>query len=63
MPIGKRPLEDDGWRTVTNEAGDEDLPPLQTTAGADSNRTIIAHTQSPDISFDQSLNPHGAPGA
>jgi len=53
--LGERPLEDDGWRT---DAADEDLPPLQTIVAADSSRTIIAHNQSPDIPFDQSINPY-----
>lgn len=56
--LGERPLEDDGWRSAATEAGDEDLPPLQTIVAADSSRTIIAHNQSPDIPFDQSINPY-----
>ncbi len=56
--LGERPLEDDGWRTADPEGDDEDLPPLQTIVAPDSSRTIIAHNQSPDIPFDQSLNPY-----
>jgi DNA repair photolyase len=56
--LGERPLEDDGWRSAATEAGDEDLPPLQTIVAPDSSRTIIAHNQSPDIPFDQSINPY-----
>lgn len=47
-------LIDDGW----NEAGDEPLPPLKTEVIRDSSRTIIAHNKSPDISFNQSINPY-----
>jgi DNA repair photolyase len=43
---------DDGW------APDEDLPPLRTTVTADATRTIIARNTSPDIGFDQSINPY-----
>jgi DNA repair photolyase len=44
---------DDGWR-------DEDLtpPPLRTEVIRDATRTIIARNKSPDISFDQSINPY-----
>jgi DNA repair photolyase len=46
---------DDGW-----PAGepDPDLPPLRTTVMADATRTIIARNDSPDIPFDQSINPY-----
>jgi DNA repair photolyase len=43
---------DDGWWR------EEDLPPLRTTVSEDSTRTIIAHNDSPDIPFDQSINPY-----
>src|SRR5579871_960276 len=44
---------DDGWR-------DTDLPPppLRTEVLLDASRTIIARNKSPDISFDQSINPY-----
>jgi DNA repair photolyase len=44
---------DDGWR-------DDDLtpPPLRTEVIRDATRTIIARNQSPDISFDRSINPY-----
>jgi DNA repair photolyase len=44
---------DDGWR-------DEDgtPPPLRTEVIRDATRTIIARNKSPDISFDQSINPY-----
>ena len=44
---------DDGWR------GDDDAPPpLRTEVIHDATRSIIAHNKSPDISFDQSINPY-----
>jgi DNA repair photolyase len=42
---------DDGWN-------DEELPPLRTQIAKDSTRTIIARNDSPDISFNQSINPY-----
>jgi DNA repair photolyase len=44
---------DDGWR-------DDDLapPPLRTEVIRDATRTIIARNNSPDVSFDQSINPY-----
>jgi DNA repair photolyase len=44
---------DDGWGGV-----DEPLPPLQTTVRPDPARTIISRNQSPDVGFDQSINPY-----
>ncbi len=44
---------DDGWGTV-----DEELPPLRTTLTVDTARTIISRNTSPDIPFDQSINPY-----
>ena len=55
--LGERPLEDDGWRGAAAEAED-DLPPLRTTVLEDSSRTVIARNQSPDVPFDQSINPY-----
>src|SRR5881392_3908371 len=49
-----RVLIDDGW----NEAEDEALPALKTEIIKDSTRTIIARNTSPDISFNQSINPY-----
>jgi DNA repair photolyase len=43
---------DDGWQ------GLDDLPPFKTTVTADSTRKIIARNDSPDISFDRSINPY-----
>lgn len=44
---------DDGWGTV-----EEDANRLETTLSIDKARTIITHNQSPDISFDRSINPY-----
>src|SRR5580658_3257566 len=49
-----RVLVDDGW----NSSPDDELPPLKTEVLRDSARTIITRNQSPDISFDQSINPY-----
>jgi DNA repair photolyase len=43
---------DDGWQ------GLDDLPPFKTTVTADATRKIIARNDSPDISFDRSINPY-----
>src|SRR5438046_3875806 len=43
---------DDGWQSL------EELPPFQTTVSVDSTRKIIARNDSPDISFDRSINPY-----
>ncbi len=46
-------LEDDGWGIL-----DEELPPFATTVTAEPARSIISRNKSPDISFDQSINPY-----
>ena len=43
---------DDGWR------GLEDLPPFKTTVTEERARKIITRNESPDISFDRSINPY-----
>ena len=43
---------DDGWQSL------DDLPPFQTTVAVDSARKIITRNDSPDISFDRSINPY-----
>src|SRR5499426_2350941 len=43
---------DDGWQSF------EELPPFKTTVTIDSTRKIITRNESPDISFDQSINPY-----
>jgi len=52
-----RVLIDDGWDDGWRE-GDEAPPPLRTEVIADASRTIITRNQSPDISFDRSINPY-----
>ncbi|HUI21612.1 MAG TPA: PA0069 family radical SAM protein [Methylocella sp.] len=44
--------ESDGWGLA------EDLPPLRTQVVHETSKTIIARNESPDISFDQSINPY-----
>lgn len=44
---------DDGWGGL-----EEPLPPLNTIVKPDPARTIISRNQSPDIGFDQSINPY-----
>src|SRR5262245_6619344 len=51
----EREAVDDGWSAGEPE---EDLPPLRTTVMIDATRTIIARNDSPDIPFDQSINPY-----
>jgi len=51
--MDKRVHFDDGW---TNE--DDTPPPIKTEIIRDSTRTIIARNDSPDISFDRSINPY-----
>jgi DNA repair photolyase len=43
---------DDGWRQL------EDLPPFRTTVTVDATRKIITRNDSPDLSFDRSINPY-----
>src|SRR5262252_3349550 len=43
---------DDGWQSF------EDLPPFKTTVAIDTARRIITRNDSPDISFDRSINPY-----
>ena len=43
---------DDGWQSL------EDLPPFKTTVTVDATRKIITRNDSPDISFDRSINPY-----
>ena len=47
-----RVLVDDGWNSI------DDLPPLQTTVQEERARKIITTNESPDISFDRSINPY-----
>ena len=43
---------DDGWQ------GLDELPPFKTTVTVDATRKIITRNNSPDISFDRSINPY-----
>ena len=52
---------DDGWeRQGIDDAtsDDGDPPPLATTVSLDKTRTIIARNDSPDVPFEQSINPY-----
>ena len=48
---------DDGWGRTALDAEDEP-PPLRTTVTLDTTRTAIVRNKSPDIPFDQSVNPY-----
>ncbi|MBS0471744.1 MAG: PA0069 family radical SAM protein [Proteobacteria bacterium] len=56
----KRVLIDDGWSPEDDGWRPEDgaPPPLRTQVALDATRSIIARNTSPDISFDQSINPY-----
>jgi DNA repair photolyase len=43
---------DDGWQSL------EELPAFETTVSIDATRKIITRNESPDISFDRSINPY-----
>ena len=43
---------DDGWQSL------EELPAFKTTVTVDATRKIITRNDSPDISFDRSINPY-----
>lgn len=44
--------EDDGW------GSSEELPPFKTHVTIETPRSVISHNESPDIPFDQSINPY-----
>lgn len=44
---------DDGWGSL-----DEELPPLETTVRPEKARSVISRNRSPDIPFEQSINPY-----
>jgi DNA repair photolyase len=48
----QREAFDDGWQAF------EDLPPFATEVQIDKSRTVIATNDSPDLPFDQSINPY-----
>lgn len=43
---------DDGWQSL------EELPPFRTTVTVDATRKVITKNDSPDLSFDRSINPY-----
>src|SRR5215471_5558102 len=43
---------DDGWQSL------EELPVFETSVGIDASRKVITRNDSPDISFDRSINPY-----
>ena len=47
-----RHVFDDGWDSL------EDMPPFKTEVQVEKPRTIITRNESPDISFDRSINPY-----
>jgi DNA repair photolyase len=49
----KRDGFDDGWGTL-----DEELLPLRTEVAIDATRKVITYNDSPDISFDRTINPY-----
>jgi hypothetical protein len=51
----RKTAEDDGWNTPPES---EELPPLPTVVKPDPTRTLITRNQSPDIPFNQSINPY-----
>jgi len=54
-PVTRHPI-DDGWGHPFRNGEIE--PPLKTTVSIDRSRTIIAKNESPDIGFEQSINPY-----
>ena len=48
-----RVILDDGWGSLNEEPA-----ALKTSVGIDATRTIIARNESPDLSFDRSINPY-----
>lgn len=51
----KREVFDDGWNVLDEE---ESLPTLETTLLQDNAKTVITRNDSPDIGFEQSINPY-----
>lgn len=50
-PISRH-VFDDGWQTI------DELPPFKTEVQAERPKSVITRNQSPDISFDRSINPY-----
>ena len=53
----QREQVDDGWGSLDQQAAEEHLPPA-TQVIEERAKTIISRNQSPDISFDYSINPY-----
>ncbi len=53
-----RQAVDDGWFHPPEDGEEGEAPPLPTTVQADSARTVISRNSSPDIPFEQSVNPY-----
>lgn len=53
----EREQHDDGWGTLDQAASEEHLPPA-TQVIEEQARSILSSNQSPDISFDYSINPY-----
>lgn len=56
-PVGRyepisRHIFDDGWQTI------DELPPFKTSVESENVKSVITKNSSPDISFDQSINPY-----
>lgn len=50
---------DDGWGTLQEGAAEaEDLPPLATEVRFEDVKSVLNENESPDVSFDRSLNPY-----
>ena len=50
---------DDGWRDARDDTREGDAPPaVKTVVRIQQARTIIARNDSPDIPFNQSINPY-----
>ena len=52
----RRAAIDDGWHQA--DGAEDDPPPLRTVVAIDAAKTIIARNDSPDIPFEQSINPY-----
>jgi DNA repair photolyase len=52
----QREAFDDGWGTL--EPGEDDPPPLETIVTEERTRRLISTNDSPDVPFDQSINPY-----
>lgn len=54
-----REAYDDGWATLDEQERDaQDAPPLKTEVYFETAKSIICENESPDISFDYSINPY-----